>query len=340
MAYQPIGCSNEECKVAEDGKCVEGYALDECPHATRLRVDDLDEVQEQLVTPAIPPVLNLSLGDALDREGASVLQCRRISRTVGIIGPNDAGKTSLVASVYELLQSGPVAGVSFAGSSTLIGFEKICHDARAASRRDAPHTERTSAGADATFFHLDVRPSGGEIMSLFIGDRSGEDYLAAADDLERTGDFFEIRRADVVTLLVNGEHLVVSEHRHEAKAATPLIVDALVEAGTLRPGCRLAIVLTKEDSVLASANTDRARREFSELVECIRDKHVGYLGEVGSFIVAASPKDLSLVKRGEGIDQLLSYWLAAAPAPRAVLGQKPESSRMINLLDANKGLIE
>lgn len=293
-----------------------------------------------MASPAMPTVLNLSLGDALDREDASLLQCRRISRTIGIIGPNDAGKTSLVAGVYDLLQGGPVAGVGFAGSSTLIGFEKICHDARAASRRDAPHTERTSAGAEATFFHLDLRPTGGEVMSLFIGDRSGEDYLAAADDLARAGDFFEIRRADVVTLLVNGEHMVSSEHRHEAKSATPQIVDALVEARALRRGSHLAIVLTKEDCVLASANADRAHREFEELVEAVRDNHVGYLGEVGSFIVAASPRDVTLVKRGEGVDQLLSFWLAAAPAPRAVLRQKSESSRMIDLLDTNEDLAE
>lgn len=336
MASQPTGCSNEECKVASDGKCVEGYPLDECPHATRLSVEDIEEVEEEVASPALPTVLNLSLGDALGREDASALQFRRVSRTIGIIGPNNAGKTSLVAGVYDLLQGGPVAGVGFAGSSTLIGFEKICHDARATSRRDAPHTERTIAGAEATFFHLDLRPTDGEVMSLFIGDRSGEDYLAAADDLARAGDFFEIKRADVVTLLVNGEHLVSSEHRHEAKAATPQIVDALVESRSLRPGCGLAIVLTKEDSVLASAHAGRAHREFGELVEAVRASHSGYLGKVGSFIVAASPRDATHVKRGEGVDQLLLYWLGAAPAPRAVPRRKSESTRMIDLLDANE----
>ncbi|MFC5736034.1 TRAFAC clade GTPase domain-containing protein [Sinirhodobacter huangdaonensis] len=339
MASKPTGCSNEECKVAVDGKCVEGLPLDECPHATRLSVEDIEdieEVEEKAVSATQPAVLNLSLGDALDREDASALQCRRVSRTIGIIGPNDAGKTSLVAGVYDLLQGGPVAGVGFAGSSTLIGFEKICHDARAASRRDAPHTERTSAGAEATFFHLDLRPSEGEVVSLFIGDRSGEDYLAAADDLARAGDLFEIRRADVVTLLVNGEHLVSSEHRHEAKAATPQIVDALVEARSLRPGCHLAIVLTKKDSVLASAHVDRAHRDFDELVESVRLKHGGYLGEIGSFIIAASPKESTQVKRGEGVDRLLLYWLEAVPAPSAVPRRKSESGRMIDLLDANE----
>lgn len=334
MASQPRGCANQECNVASDGKCVEGYTLDECPHATHISVEDIEEVEDDVASPAPSTVLNLSLGDALDRETASVLQCRRVSRTIGIIGPNDAGKTSLVAGVYDLLQDGPVAGVGFAGSSTLIGFEKICHDARAASRRDAPHTERTIAGAEATFFHLDLRPPDGEVVSLFIGDRSGEDYLAAADDLARAGEFFEIRRADVVTLLVNGEHLVSSEHRHEVKAAATQIIDALVESNSLRLGCRLAIVLTKEDTVLASAHAERAHREFGELVEAVRSKHGGYLGELSSFVVAASPRDTTYVKRGEGVDRLLLYWLEAAPAPRTVPRRKSESGRMMDLLDA------
>ncbi|MGD9713671.1 MAG: hypothetical protein AB7V46_16650, partial [Thermomicrobiales bacterium] len=73
MASQPTGCSNEECKVAIDGKCVEGYALDECPHAKGLSVNDIEEVEEEIASPSMPTVINLSLGDALDREDASVL---------------------------------------------------------------------------------------------------------------------------------------------------------------------------------------------------------------------------------------------------------------------------
>lgn len=340
MASIPRGCANEDCNAGVDGKCVEGYALDECPHVTRMSVDDIEEVEEEPAPQEQAAVLNLALGDALDRAEASTLQCRRVSRAIGIIGPNDAGKTSLVASVYDLLQGGPVSGVGFAGSSTLIGFEKICHDARTASRRGTPHTERTTAGADATFFHLDLREDWAEIVSLFIGDRSGEDYLAAADDLSRAGEFFELRRADVVTLLVNGEHLVSSEHRHEAKAVTPQIVGALVEAGVFRPGCRLAIVLTKEDSVRASANSDRAHREFDEMVDAIVASHSGYLGAIERFVVAASPRDSTSVKRGEGVDRLLLYWLRSAVSPPSVAQQRSDSSRLIDLLNASEEVAE
>lgn len=336
MASTLRDCANEDCNVAVDGKCVEGYTLDECPHVMRMSVDDIEEVQEEPVPKEPGAILNLALGDALDRAEASTLQCRRVSRAIGIIGPNDAGKTSIVASIYDLLQGGPVAGIGFAGSSTLIGFEKICHYARAASRRGTPHTERTTQGADATFFHLDLREDGAEVVSLFIGDRSGEDYLAVADDLSRAGEFFELRRADVVMLLVNGEHLVSSEYRHEAKAVTPQIVAALVEAEVFRPGCSLAIVLTKEDSVRASANSDRAHREFDEMVDAIVAGHSGFFRAIERFVVAASPRDSSSVKRGEGVDRLLLYLLRSTAGPSPVAPQRSDSSRMIDRLSASK----
>jgi hypothetical protein len=339
MTSEAKTCTNGDCNFAADGKCVEGYGVDECPHLSKISVTDIEEVRE----PEAPLIqaaasISLSLGESLDRAEASSLQRRRVSRAVGIVAPNDAGKTSLIASVYDLLQVGPVAGISFAGSSTLIGFEQICHNSRAASRRQSPHTERTSAGADATFFHIDLLPSDGGIVSLFIGDRSGEDYLAAADDIARAHDFFELRRADTVTLLVNGEQLASSEGRHEVKAVSPQIVDALVEAGSFRRGCRLAMVLTKNDIVLASPNADRVRREFDAIVDGIVQSHGDYFGAIDRFVIAASPQDSTNVKRGDGVDQLLLFWLTAARSFLPIHLSAPESGRMIDLLDTRRGV--
>ena len=326
-------CTNEACSLALDGKCVEGYPLDECPHVSPISLDDIQEPDDsEDVKVDEVRVINLSLGEALDGRAASALQRQRLSRTVGIVGPNEAGKTSLVASVYDLLQEGKIGDFGFAGSSTLIGFEKICHDARVSSRRGKPHTERTSAGADVTFFHLDLCSRAGEIVSLFIGDRSGEDYLAAADDLANAEAFYELRRADVVTVLVNGEHLVSSEQRHEAVAATQQIVEALVEASAFRKGCCLAIVLTKEDIVVASKDSARVDRDFQALLDAIKERHSSHFGRIEQFIVAASPQDSTKVKRGNGVDQLSRFWLEASILPNPIPRSMPQSSRMIDLL--------
>jgi hypothetical protein len=334
MATQPLTCSNPDCNFASDSKCVEGYEIADCPHTGRISIEDIPEAEEpEAVVTQPEPTIELMSGEALDRNMASILQRRRVSRQIGLIGPNDSGKTSLIAGVYDLLQERPVAGVAFAGSSTLIGFEKVCHLARVASKLDVPHTERTSRGADATFFHLDLYQEDVGLTSLFIGDRSGEDYLAATDQISQADQFFEIRRADCITLLVNGAQLADSGLRHEVKAATPQIVDALVEARAIRAGCRLAIVLTKKDSVVASAHVNRVQKDFDGLVKSISESHAGYLGEVKPFVVAASPKNCELVARGEGVGDLLVFWLHGSP-PAVALGDtaRPAFERMIDLL--------
>jgi len=161
MASQPRTCGNGDCNLATDEKCVEGYPLEECPHVGRISIEDIQEVRDDAEPTVIAETtIQLDSGEPLDRETAASLQRRRLSRAIGLIGPNDSGKTSLIASLYDLFQSGPVSGVSFAGSNTLIGFEKVCHLARAVSRRVKPHTQRTSVGADATFFHLDLHQEG------------------------------------------------------------------------------------------------------------------------------------------------------------------------------------
>lgn len=334
MANEQLACSNAECSFAIDGKCVEGYEIEDCPHSDSLTLDDIPEAEEPNLASSPPePTILLASGEALDREKTSLLQRRNVSRSIGLIGPNDSGKTSLISGVYDLLQEGPVSGAAFAGSSTLIGFEKVCHLARVVSLRAAPHTERTSRGADATFFHIDLHQEGVGLTSLFISDRSGEDYLAVTDQISLADQFFELRRADCITLLVNGAQLADPKTRHEVKAATPHIVEALVEAFAIRSGSRLAIVLTKKDSVVASQRPERVQKDFDELVETIVRDHSEYLGEVKSFVVAASPQDCEHVKRGEGIADLLLYWLKFnAPVTAIASSEDCSFERMIDLL--------
>lgn len=331
-------CANADCKVADTGKCVEGFALEECPHYGRPSVSDIEPVEEigeeRLVTEEVsPPAMPLPLGEGLDKADASILQRRRSSRAIGIVGAQFAGKTSLMASVYEILQEGGVAGYTFAGSATLIGLEMICHDARAASRRPEPHTERTAVGADATFFHLDLgsaTPAG--ITSLFIGDRSGEDYLATTDELANAAGFFELRRADTVTILVNGEQLADPRLRHEIRASTPQLVDALVEAGSIGSRQRLAVVLTKKDAVKASPHAVRVQSDFDEMVAGIGLRHGRRVADVSSFVVAASPRIANAVKRGEGVDKLLEYWMRPTVKEPLPPAQGVELTRVIDNL--------
>jgi hypothetical protein len=69
------------------------------------------------------------------------------------------------------------------------------------------------------------------------------------------------------------------------------------------------------------------------MVGSISRDHATSLGEVRSFVVAASPKDSEYVTRGEGVADLLLYWLQPnTPITSADDGARPTFERMIDLL--------
>ena len=204
MADTEVICANRECRIAQDGKCLEGYDdLSECPYHGKEpeESDEEDEVDDDAVADEFDGVHlpdALPLGNSRADRVLSILP----SRMIGIIGVHDSGKTSVIAGVFDLFQMGPIKDIAFAGSSTLHGLELICHDARVASERDEPHSERTKRG-EVKFYHLDVKRDN-ILQSLLIADRSGEEYEEVADLAANATAMFELRRADVMTVLVDG----------------------------------------------------------------------------------------------------------------------------------------
>jgi hypothetical protein len=318
LVVDQLVCSNSVCKIAEDGKCVEGLERSRCTffgHESELKdsVDGREDSQIQEVATR-PEGIALETGLSLPAQGVSSLLKRSGSRVIGLIGPNESGKTSLLAGLYDLFQNGMVGRVAFAGSSTLISFEQACHHARAESRRDEPHFFRTNLGlrtnpVDATFYHLDLKvPEEIRPIALLICDRAGEDYTAVTDDVTEAAGLFEIRRADTIAVLVNGKRLVNPEERHETKSMVLSIVQGLTDGGALQGYQQLAIVLTKKDAVEASEHSTRALQDFGRIVSELRQQFGKTFSSIEPFIVAASPKE-GEVDRGSGLADLLDYWL-------------------------------
>lgn len=308
MAETETKCANSECRIGQGGKCIEGHdELAKCPFFGSEPEESNDEQEvESLDTPDVFEGLTLHDALPLDKEGVDKILALLPSRMIGVIGGYDSGKTSIIAGLYDLFQLGPVSGNLFAGSSTLHGFEAICHDARAASERNEPHSERTKRG-EVRFYHLDLA-SGGTLQSLLIADRSGEEYEEVADIAANASEMFELRRADVVTILVDGRRLASPKDRADVMGSIPLIVMGLVENGAFLRKPNLAFVLTKEDAVKASKREERVERDFQAIVEGIQNEFSEHFGELGSFVTCASPKDTNIV-RGAGLDELLQFWL-------------------------------
>ena len=327
MADERVGgrtasCHNDDCRVAENGRCVEGFELDACPHYVR----DILGKSDDLVTARKRPetgtkAVRLTTADALTPTQASEVLRADEARVIAILGPLESGKTSLIASLYDLFQFGPVLGIRFSRSRTLHAFERACHDARSASRRAAPHMYRTQRG-EVRFFHLEVVGDfTGERVSLIVGDRSGEEYQEAIDDISMAMGFSEVKRADAISVLVDGERLLDTGGRHNLRSEITLMIQALRDGETLRIGARMAIVLTKLDAVLGADGGERAARDFDRIVENTRNLFGDIFSEIEAFKIAASPKtDASI--RGRGVSDLLSFWLRpiieAAPSRRSL----------------------
>ena len=342
MPAEVIGvqCKNKECKVAETGKCIEGLALNQCPHIIRS-----DTLMEQ----PIPTVANGTLGSAQSTEPIqlptgqilSVSQASEVlrageTRVLAIIGPVYSGKTSLIASLYEIFQKPLHGNFQFARSRTLSAFEQACHDARASSQRPEPETARTprsSLPSGVGFYHLGLRNGHSPgILDLVLADRTGEEYLAAADNPSLSSKFIEVKHADSLSLVVDGELLLDLTARHNVRSETEMVLQGLVDADATWTYQRVAIVLTKLDVIKQAPTAERKRTEgdFKALVQHVRRVFGSLFSEIRPFKVAASPKN-DVLAYGYGVSTLLQFWMlplgtvtqidAPVPKPTRAMGR-------------------
>jgi hypothetical protein len=321
-------CSNPDCRVSVDKKCVEGLSFDKCQFYGKPPA--APHPAEAAETAAPVTGLDLDPGVPLHAAQASgVLRSAR-SRVIGIIGAYDCGKTSLLAGLYDLFQEGPIGGVTFAGSSTLHGLESICHDSRVASKRGVAHSPRTSRG-EVVFYHMDVRQDEErDVISLLLADRSGEEYEEVADDMSNGHSMFELRRADTVTILIDGRRLCDPKSRHDVINSVAPIVQGLQESGAFARRPQLAVVLTKNDAVVGSDKAAVAAADFDRLVETMERRFGDRFSAVRKFVTTASPTGMA-VKRGDGLRDLLHYWLNAVP-PEPAAPARADSDRVFAAL--------
>ncbi|SDM48133.1 hypothetical protein SAMN05216360_102217 [Methylobacterium phyllostachyos] len=323
-------CSNAECNVRIDGSCAEGRSLQECPYyetahdvqeagasggAVLAEEDDLEAIEEAVRLASAEAAAHLREFEA---------------SVVAIVGPSAAGKTSLIAGLYELFLQGPVGPFEFAGSKTLHAFEEVCHGARLESGLDEPDSERTLSGP-AKFFELTLgTPYRLGKRKVLIADRWGEDYKGVVDTHPRPEEFFEVARADVLTMLVDGQRIVNPSSRYEVPEEVIATLQVFAEVGLLARKPHLALVLTKLDAVMDGGNATRALADFDRLVARVHDHFSMHVAGVSPYRTAASPK-VAGVRQGEGLPDLLECW-ARGRRPAPYIRRRYAPRRLIDVL--------
>lgn len=326
-------CANPDCNVAQDGRCIEGFANKaECPQFGKIQIAPVQDVADSAPVPksgvAMPASTTLTVEEADD-----VVKAKE-SRVIAITGPFDAGKTSLIAGLYDLFNLGHVGSVEFGGSSSFHAFEEAAHDSRAASRRESPDTNRTPRG-EVRFYHLELFDnSTGAATSVLLGDRAGEEYLETRSNTDLARAFPELPRADVLTILVDGQRLLDAGQRHNVSSEIRQTIQAFVEAEVVRGTQCLAVVLTKLDALRKSEDGgNKTMQDFAMLVQRLRTAFGANFAVIESFAVAAQPKSDG-AKQGEGLERLLAFWIVEPRRyqPEAVAFALPPTDRYFDLL--------
>lgn len=318
MAYD---CSNLDCNVGSTGVCIDAFTpVLGCPNiidnesVSESEVDDRETVEVaevehfEVSTPEKPADIriNVAAGTVLPLIEATNLLRKYNSKVIACVGPSDVGKTTLLASIYEYFNNTIVKPYAFAGSKTLYSFEQICHLSRSASGAISPDTLRTPTTGLASFYHLAFDKSGIRKDILFA-DRAGEEYTAILDDSSTCADLYEIKRSDVLLLLVDSSQLAGTD-RHAAKRNTRKLIELLNAENMLLKGLKLVIVMTRYDKVeietrkTADSTFKAIHSDITQLLSAkgiVVDKH----------IVAARPDNEEEFDAGYGVKELLSIIL-------------------------------
>jgi hypothetical protein len=168
---------------------------------------------------------------------------------VAIVGPHNAGKTTMLGAAYlALSRTGIVGPDRFAGSYTLGGWEAVAHGMRwrpGAAPGFPPHTA-SGAGRAPGLLHLALRRPSGKLTDMLVTDAPGEWFTRWAYDREATeaaGARWVARHTDAFVLVLDSEALA-GPSRGEARGEISRLAQRL---GAERHGRPVAAVWTKVD---------------------------------------------------------------------------------------------
>jgi hypothetical protein len=333
-----LRCPRPSCSVGAGGTCVEGFfRAADCPHLAGDR--DLVDAAAARARPGDPGGwIELDDGSDLDPEAAERIARAAIARVVVLAGASDSGKTTLLASLYESFQRGPFAGYLFAGSATLLGFERRCHLARIESGRATSETARTLTTGAQRWLHLCVRSPAldGPPRDLLLAEIAGDAFRAAKDSTDECHRLSVSRRADHFVILVDGARLVQRQHRFTAANDAALFLRSCLDADMLSRSSFVDVLMTKWDLVAAAPDAAEIDQITTAFTERTRQHCAARLGRLRFFRVAARPQPAGGVGFAHGLAEIFASWVAdspafrpAAPIPVRVPENAPEFDRYL-----------
>jgi hypothetical protein len=247
-------CSNPYCFADDNTSCADGHmTLQQCP-AWNKHHNNEGEVQKDLASSEhmMLPWSGLAMGGT----DLNFITGKVKPITVGIFGPESAGKTTILAALYLLLGHGAYKSEKyrFSNSYTLSGWEAVSNSLRWQPGQPPnfpAHTPSRSSRSPG-MLHLAFRQSNHELRDFLFADAPGEwfkKWSVNQQSEEAEGARWISKHADVVLLIADREALAGSR-KGAARNDFQLLAQRVISEMHGRP---MALVWTKGDIEVAPA---------------------------------------------------------------------------------------
>lgn len=268
--------------------------------------------------PAKPADTSLRSGAELTEIEADLVGRQRPTRLLILAGPPDSGKTTLIATIYEMMRR-PLPGLPrFAWSRTLVAFEIRCHRSRVASGVEEADTDRSPYTDEQRFYHLRVVPQSqpADAVDLLFFDLVGERFnqlRMSADDCRRVT---ALNRATFLAVLLDGSRISNDASRPLAIEECVNFIQACSDSKTLAPKARVQIVITKFDKLVGVGDPAAIEATLDPIRSRIQQRLAGRLLDLEFVSVAARPNRKSPLSAGYGFEKLFATWTRPTVAVR------------------------
>ena len=309
-------CKLQGCPVAIDGRCLENLG-GECPNLLSddgVAVDlppSVDSEEVRIPTSAFEP---LSPAVPLEVAQARRYSQRGLARVISFVGMRECGKTSLLARIHQLFQSGPIGDFAFAGSASLPRLEEMNWLAAVQSGLGQPQMDRSSSRFDNAFLHLEVllRTSSVRIDMLF-NDISGETFERAVSSQSICDNLIVLRRANHVVVLIDGA-LMATHQRHHHLAQIHDFLQRAIQGGHLHSHTIVHVVTSKMDCLPPNRLST-----IDDAESALRNRLEPVVNAVYTWRIAARPMDGTLPTELPIVDMFTHWASSAIASPPAIM---------------------
>jgi len=292
-------CPHPNCFADDNTTCTLGHIkLESCPEwkgVSKAAAASTSDSSEMLL-----PWSGLAMGEY----DLTFVSGKVKPITIGIVGPESAGKTTILGAFYLLLGRGALTTAEhmFSNSYTLAGWEAVATCLRwkpGQPPRFPPHTSSRAARAPG-MLHLSFRRRDGSLRDMVFADAPGEWFQKWAVNeqaADAEGARWVARHADVTLLIADRQALAGSKMGTARNNFQLLSQRAVAESR----GRRLALVWTKGDVEVPPA-----------MEQQIRNAVATDTSSVPEFTVSVYPRNK--VDPAEGFRELFN-WILSTKRP-------------------------